>query len=1460
MVNTRKSSRPGTGPFISSRTRSSSRTERSSEEHKDHSSDVSSPSSPRLAPPSKRTRRQTASEPSSSDTSPSPQTKGQRVSWDIPTYRTRLSSRIMQNGHAHMSHRNDESGGGDHSHMNGHVELKRSCRVKKSQFEHLNQSLLFDQLVNSTAEAVLQEMDNISSIRQNREVERLRMWTGDTEEAVTFQENMDMYSRVKRRKSMRRSTFSMPAHHKAMSKTEQEEEEEEGTEDSHGDDEEEDAEDDDEDDEGDEVEEAGEENDRPYNLRQRKTVQRYEAPPIEPVNRKQSNPSLFDTHRSPARRSHIRVKKHAIHSSDTTSSSDEERFERRKSKSMSRARNRCLPMNLTAEDLASGVLRDRVKVGTSLADVDPMSLDTSVKFESVGGLSNHIQSLKEMVVFPLLYPEIFEKFKIQPPRGCLFYGPPGTGKTLVARALANECSHGDRKVSFFMRKGADCLSKWVGESERQLRLLFDQAYLMRPSIIFFDEIDGLAPVRSSRQDQIHSSIVSTLLALMDGLDSRGEIVVIGATNRLDSIDPALRRPGRFDREFLFNLPDKKARKHILEIHTRDWNPKLADPFVEELAEKCVGYCGADIKALCTEAALVALRRRYPQIYGSSVKLKLDITSIVLGPGDFSKAMTTIVPASQRALAPPGRALSPTLRPLLASSFSLVLKALLRVFPHAQCTDRDNKHGGDNQLLAEDLYSDDDNEEGSPSIYEVQPAASPKSQLSSSATHRPFLHFSISALQQPTAYRPRLLLAGPPGSGQSSHLAPALLHHLDKLPVHRLDLPTLYSVSAKTPEESCAQVFREARRSVPSVVFMPHVSEWWETVSDTVKSTFFTLLQDVPSFSPVLILATAESHYSQLSDEVRSMFQRTYGEVVTLCPPEEEDRRTFFSDLLLVQAARAPPRLKNTERVKEALPVAEAPGPRVLSAEEQRRLAEQEENTLRELRLFLRDVTKRLATDKRFNIFSKPVDIDEVSDYLEVIRQPMDLSTVMTKIDTNKYFTVKDFLVDIDLICSNALEYNPDKDPGDKVIRHRACSLKDTAHAIFASELDPEFDRMCDEIKEAYKKRGLETPAQATAAPTVATRKHHFAGEEPTRSSTQGEATEKQCTTNHIKRKVRRRPSWGRGIIRKKKIYKKGTEEEEDEDPEPEVEATGPSDSCLTQDEESSCDTMGPQPNGHHTHLPSTEEESSNEPPVTALAVPPDVSEATEEPTTEEEKPTAKEVESEKTEQHTELHSPGDSSEPMVDGDCQAKLAGIQPSTDTTKCSDAEAEPKHTDVLLESHVDCVNGNDSMDSLDSQSLDKSSEAEKRTPQSMAEGSHNTDQEEHKDRDESKPTTQENPPQDGGTVTENIEEDQDNEGGSDARKRSRSLSEQLKGSAEGTEEQPQPLPPHPPVVVDHQRLSALLDTVVKKSDGYSVEQLERLYSLLSQCIYQHRREYDKTQLLEEMEERIQHFDTFL
>uniref|UniRef100_A0A8C0GLU8 ATPase family AAA domain containing 2B n=1 Tax=Chelonoidis abingdonii TaxID=106734 RepID=A0A8C0GLU8_CHEAB len=1310
-----------------------------------------------ISPPAKRTLKH--ADPVCKDKSKSRST-GQREEWSISAGQSRLTSQAgatLPTGRSlslkSHSLRGEKKGDGDHACINGDIEVRKSCRSRKNRFETLNQSLLFDQLVNSTAEAVLQEMDNIN-IRRNRrsgEVERLRMWT-DTE----F-ENMDMYSRVKRRrKSLRRNSYGIQNHHEVSTEGEEEESQEE---------------------DGDiEVEEAeGEENDRPYNLRQRKTVERYQAPPIVPAHQKKRENALFDIHRSPARRSHIRRKKHAIHSSDTTSS-DEERFERRKSKSMARARNRCLPMNFRAEDLASGILRERVKVGASLADVDPMILDKSVRFDSIGGLSHHIHALKEMVV------------------GCLFYGPPGTGKTLVARALANECSQGDKKVAFFMRKGADCLSKWVGESERQLRLLFDQAYLMRPAIIFFDEIDGLAPVRSSRQDQIHSSIVSTLLALMDGLDNRGEIVVIGATNRLESIDPALRRPGRFDREFLFNLPDQKARKHILQIHTRDWNPKLSDPFLGELAEKCVGYCGADIKALCTEAALIALRRRYPQIYASSQKLQLDVSSIVLSAQDFYHAMQNIVPASQRAVMSSGHALSLVIRPLLERTFNNLLVVLHKVFPHAEYSQ------GDKREDAPSLILDDSEDENASSIFETGcHSGSPKKQ-SSAAVHKPYLHFTMSAYHQPTSYRPRLLLSGERGSGQTSHLAPALLHSLEKFSVHRLDLPALYSVSAKTPEESCAQIFREARRTVPSIVYMPHIGDWWEAVSETVRATFLTLLQDIPSFSPVFLLSTSETMYSELPEEVKCIFRIQYEEVFYIQRPSEEDRLRFFQELILNQASMPPPKRKQAALCAlEVLPLALPSPPRQLSETEKQRMEDQEENTLRELRLFLRDVTKRLATDKRFNIFSKPVDIEEVSDYLEVIKEPMDLSTVITKIDKHNYLTAKDFLTDIDLICSNALEYNPDKDPGDKIIRHRACTLKDTAHAIIAAELDPEFNKMCEEIKEARRKRGLSVTAEQINPHGSTVRKTETRVEEAFRNKQKNAIAVWHNSANkcafRIRRKSRRRSQWGKGIIKKRKVNNLKKDEDDAKFADDENHGEGRkllengeleiSTDCIEENgeemgdlsmtnDESSCDIMDIDAEqrlnngtvGKENSFASTEEESSNE----SLLVNDSLT-----------------VNAEK-ESRKESPSKWD----CVNGETSAhSLEGIP----VPECQNGKSEPVDVSACDDDDVP--------------------------------------------RNEQKAVSEDQP-------KEKTDASGENQGAN--------LVKHLEQVPE------EPLDLIPPLVVDHDRLKKLLDLLVKRSNNLTVDQLERLYSLLSQCIYRHRKDYDKSQLVEEMERTVHMFETFL
>uniref|UniRef100_A0A671WDC1 ATPase family AAA domain-containing protein 2 n=1 Tax=Sparus aurata TaxID=8175 RepID=A0A671WDC1_SPAAU len=825
---------------------------------------------------------------------------------------------------------------------------------------------------------------------------------------------------------------------------------EEEEEDGEDEEEEEEEQENDEEDDDEDGEDEEEENQRRYDFRQRKTVVRYQAPQDEPREpRKRS--LYFKGHSSPTRRRfrfsstaprspynrRTSRRRHAIHSSDSTSSSsDDEQFQRRRSKN----RSRCLPMNLVKEDLL-GIHKDRMKIGASLADVDPMQIDRTVRFESIGGLSRHISALKEMVVFPLLYPEVFERFKIQPPRGCLFYGPPGTGKTLVARALANECSQGERKVSFFMRKGADCLSKWVGESERQLRLLFDQAYQMRPSIIFFDEIDGLAPVRSSRQDQIHSSIVSTLLALMDGLDARGEVVVIGATNRLDSIDPALRRPGRFDREFLFGLPDREARRDILKIHTRQWTPPPSDTFLEELADKCVGYCGADIKAVCSEAALCALRRRYPQIYSSSQKLVLDVNSIAITSKDFMSAMSKMVPASQRAVVSPAKALIPAIRPLLSAALHDILDTVSRVFPHAE-------HDVACVVSEDDLmFSEDEDLE----IFS-------NAQTSHSQHKTPAAKGLLNLNSHPTSYRPRLLLEGRPGSGQSSHLAPAVLHALEKFTVYTLDMAVLFGASATAPEETCAQIFVEAKRTSPSILYIPHIGQWWETVGPALRATFLSLLSSIPAFAPIF--------------ENMELFREQYGEVFHVKVPTSRERRNFFEDLILNQASKAPAsKRKAALNALEVLPVAPPPPPRQLTEEETQRLEEQEEGTLRELRLFLRDVTNRLSQDKRFKAFTKPVDLEEVPDYAEVIKKPMDLSTVLSKIDLHQYETVKEFLHDVDLIWQNALEYNPDRDPSDRQIRHRACALKDTVHAIIKDELDEDFEKICEEMKVSRSTRG-----------------------------------------------------------------------------------------------------------------------------------------------------------------------------------------------------------------------------------------------------------------------------------------------------------------------------------------------------------------------------------------------------
>lgn len=403
----------------------------------------------------------------------------------------------------------------------------------------------------------------------------------------------------------------------------------------------------------------------------------------------------------------------------------------------------------------------KVKDRKALADADPLGVDPNVNFDGVGGLDNHINQLKEMVMLPLLYPELFLRFHVTPPRGVLFHGPPGTGKTLLARALASSVSTNGRKVTFYMRKGADALSKWVGEAEKQLRLLFEEARKNQPSIIFFDEIDGLAPVRSSKQEQIHASIVATLLALMDGMDGRGQVIVIGATNRPDSVDPALRRPGRFDREFYFPLPDAAGRRKILDIHTKGWEPPLRDDFKDQLAEITRGYGGADLRALCTEAALNAVQGTYPQIYSSEQKLIVDASKIKVLAKDFMISVNKIIPSSERSAATGAAPLKKDIEPLLRASLKAIEDRLQEAIPRKKKV----------TALEEAMYDNRDDEFG----------------FEKETMQR---NFEASRI-----FRPRLLIHGREGMGQQ-YLGAALLSKFEGLHVQNFDLPTLMKDSSR----------------------------------------------------------------------------------------------------------------------------------------------------------------------------------------------------------------------------------------------------------------------------------------------------------------------------------------------------------------------------------------------------------------------------------------------------------------------------------------------------------------------------------------------------------------------------------------------------------------------------------------------------------------------------------------
>jgi transitional endoplasmic reticulum ATPase len=274
----------------------------------------------------------------------------------------------------------------------------------------------------------------------------------------------------------------------------------------------------------------------------------------------------------------------------------------------------------------------------------PEEVSAKISYEDIGGLSNQIQRIREMIELPLRYPQVFERLGIDAPRGVLFHGPPGTGKTLIARAVANETD-----AYFTHISGPAVMGKFYGESEQRLRSIFEDAQAHAPAIIFIDEIESIAPKREEMgaEKQVERRVVAQLLALMDGLESRGQVIVMAATNVPNIIDPALRRPGRFDREISIPIPDKNGRLEILQIHTRGM-PLAEDVNLEKLAEITHGFVGADLEALAREAAMSALRKILPKINFEMADIPYEtLAKLEVTMDNFQEAMKEVEPSAIR---------------------------------------------------------------------------------------------------------------------------------------------------------------------------------------------------------------------------------------------------------------------------------------------------------------------------------------------------------------------------------------------------------------------------------------------------------------------------------------------------------------------------------------------------------------------------------------------------------------------------------------------------------------------------------------------------------------------------------------------------------------------------------------------------------------------------------------------
>jgi len=457
-----------------------------------------------------------------------------------------------------------------------------------------------------------------------------------------------------------------------------------------------------------------------------------------------------------------------------------------------------------------------------------------VTYEDVGGLGGEVRKVREMIELPLRHPELFERLGVEAPKGVLLHGPPGTGKTLLAKAVASET-----QANFHAISGPEIMSKFYGQSEENLRDIFKQAEETAPSIIFIDELDSIAPKRDEVVGEVERRVVAQLLALMDGLRARGRVVVIGATNRPNSLDPAIRRPGRFDREIEIGIPDREGRLEILQIHTRDM-PLARDVNLEELANISHGYVGADLSALAKEAAMRSLRRALPDIDIEVAEIPIEVLNkLIVSREDFVQAFREMEPSALREVV----------------------------------IERPNIHWGDIGGLGE-----------------------PKRELQE-AVEWPLKYGALFAAVRAQAPK-GILLYGPPGTGKTL-LAKAVATEAESNFIS-VKGPEFLSKWVGESERAVRETFRKAKAAAPCVVFFDEVDAITPTrgsgfgdsgVTERVISQILTELDGLEELHNVVVIAA--TNRPDLVDPALLRPGR-FDRLVYIPPPDLAAREAIFT--------------------------------------------------------------------------------------------------------------------------------------------------------------------------------------------------------------------------------------------------------------------------------------------------------------------------------------------------------------------------------------------------------------------------------------------------------------------------------------------------------------------------------------------------------------------------------------